>query len=58
MPILAKTNKDVLNSLGASSTAKTSSIVPPLLVLSSMMAEMKKQVRRIYKTGDSEHCCE
>jgi hypothetical protein len=48
----------MLNVLGASSTAKTPRMVPPLLVLSSMMAEMKKQVRRIYKTEDSKHCCE
>jgi hypothetical protein len=58
MPILAETNEDVLNVLGASSTTKMPRMVPPLLVLSSMMAEMKKQVRRIYKTEDSNHCCE
>jgi hypothetical protein len=46
MPI-AKSNKVVLNVLGASPATKTSRMVPPLLVLSSMMAEMKKQVRRI-----------
>jgi hypothetical protein len=32
---------------GGSPTTKTSRMVPPLLVLSSMMAEMKKRVRMI-----------
>jgi hypothetical protein len=46
MPI-AKSKEVVFNALGASPTTKTSRMVPPLLVLSSMMAEMKKQARRI-----------
>jgi hypothetical protein len=45
MPI-AKSKEVVLKVQGVFPTTKTSRMVPPLLVLSSMMVEMKKWVRR------------
>ncbi len=53
MPI-AKPNEVVSNALGAPPTTKTSRTVPLLLVLSSMMAKVTRQVRRMKK----KHHCE
>jgi hypothetical protein len=46
---IANPNKVVLDAMGASPTKKTSRMVPLLLVLSSMMAEVTRQVRRMKK---------